>query len=338
MRFLVLALLLTLIGCTSPSKNKKLTTIVYTEYGSAAYSKESRDKYFSILKKTGANMASVLMTCQTKDKLSSEIDCDSENSPTQARLNAFFAQAQELGYQTSLRVYVDLLDGSWRALWDPKDKKKTFKNLQAVLERYGRYAAKKQIDLFIIGAEYEKLTQPTYESQWTNIIKAVRQNYSGAITYGANGNYSSYKKPEYAWVPFWSQLDFVGIDHYAPFTGKPASLINLTKHHKKFIKKYREATKQAAKPLFFSEVGFPTAAKGHQKPYEWKWTKTDPLDLSQQGTNILAFLTASSENQSVEGVAIWRYMSNQSKVYHGGYDLKHEAAASALKKGFRSMQ
>lgn len=333
-RGLLLILLLFVASCSTPEKTKPrpYTSVVYTEYGSAGYKPDVTKAYMTFLKTVGANTMSVLMTCMTKDKTSSAIDCDSYDSPKQKDIAKILKGAKSKGFKTSLRVYVDLKSGDWRALWDPTDKAEAFSQLEKTLTRFAKFSQKKGVDVFILGAELEKLTRPRYRTSWQKIIKKVRSVYKGKITYGANGNFSSYKTPEYQWVPFWDQLDFLGVDHYAPFPKeKTLTRDNLQTHHCSSIDKYQSVA--PAKPIYFVEVGFPAAEQGHLKPYEWRWKKETRLDLERQGQNIRAFLHCFWV-KGARGVTVWRYMSDSKNRHHGGYHLDHTEARSSLKSGF----
>jgi hypothetical protein len=321
-------------SCSFLNKKTFYKSVVSTEYGAAAYAEKNRKEYARLLKKIDGNMASILMTCQTENKTSSEIDCNSENSPKKENLTKMIKELQSQGFKTSLRVYVDLLDGQWRAYWDPKDKKQAFTQLKKILVKYAKYSERQSVDLFILGAEYEKLTRPEFKEQWVDIISSVRKSYKGLITYGANSNYSTYKKPEYQWIPFWSYLDFIGIDHYPSFDGQNPTKENLIKHHDKYINLYQSVQKD--RPLYFNEVGFPSAKNGYKKPYQWIWDKNEENNFDQQSINISAFLEALKEKKVV-GLSLWRYMPNESKVYPKGYNIEHPKAIKALKKGFQQL-
>ena len=65
-----------------------------------------------------------------------------------------------------------------------------------------------------IGAELDQLTGPQYLSYWTDIIDAVREVFSGALTYSASWNTASE-------VSFWNQLNYEGIDCYVPLSNAP---------------------------------------------------------------------------------------------------------------------
>lgn len=317
-------------SCSTPKKETYYKSVVYTEYGSAAYSKASNDSYIALLKSVEANMASVLMTCHTQNVKTNDISCTSANSPKKDKLLNLIHELKKNHFMISLRLYVDSEDGQWRALWEPEDKEEAFKNLKNTLVEYAEFAQNASVEVFVIGAELEKLTRPIYKNKWIEIISAIRKVYKGKLTYGANSNISSYETAEYQWVNFWDQLDFVGIDHYPPYEGVP-TLENLVKHNKDFIKKYNSIAQ--GKKIYFNEIGFPSAKNGIKKPYEWKWDTTETLDYNQQAINFKSFLV-STKNENVIGAALWRFMPNESKIHPAGYLINNEATIKAVKESF----
>ncbi|WP_419212713.1 glycoside hydrolase family 113 [Maribacter sp. X9] len=66
------------------------------------------------------------------------------------------------------------------------------------------------MDILCIGTELEPFVQsrPAY---WNRLIKQIRGTYKGKLTYTSNWE-------EFDRVPFWKQLDYIGIDAYFPLS------------------------------------------------------------------------------------------------------------------------
>ncbi|OFZ67557.1 MAG: hypothetical protein A3D92_17655, partial [Bacteroidetes bacterium RIFCSPHIGHO2_02_FULL_44_7] len=73
---------------------------------------------------------------------------------------------------------------------------------------YASIAKNERIEMLCIGTEMKLFVQARPEF-WQRLIKAVRSIYRGKITYAENWD-------AYAEVPFWKQVDFIGIDAYFP--------------------------------------------------------------------------------------------------------------------------
>lgn len=293
------------------------TALVFTEYGSKAYSSKSNKLYKKTLLEGGLKHADLLYTCYVKDSEDSEIDCSTFDSPRLYRIRNLAKSFKSDGFQVTLRFYVDLKDGKWRAYWQPKDIKKGFQNLEKELKEFAEFAASVKADQLMIGSECEALTQPEYKAYWEKIITAVRSVFNGTVLYAANGNINKKAKPEYTWVPFWSSLDKVGINYYPPFKGA-INAKNLEAHHKKSIKKIVSFAKAQSKDLVITEVGFPLAKKGIYTPYEWRYSERDKADAGLRDLSLGLFLKT-AKAQNIGGIHFWRFLPDETKLHPLGY-------------------
>ena len=84
------------------------------------------------------------------------------------------------------------------------------KSYENFIITYAEMAEETKSELFCIGTELEQfvLMRPDF---WKGLIAKVRLVYSGKLTYAANWD-------EYPRVPFWQDLDYIGIDAYFPLS------------------------------------------------------------------------------------------------------------------------
>lgn len=75
---------------------------------------------------------------------------------------------------------------------------------------YLQMALTTNADAFCIGTEWKTFVVKRPEF-WNDLIQEVRSLYGGKLTYAANWD-------EYEDVPFWSKLDFIGVDAYFPLS------------------------------------------------------------------------------------------------------------------------
>ncbi|MDA7558434.1 glycoside hydrolase, partial [Flavobacteriaceae bacterium] len=97
---------------------------------------------------------------------------------------------------------------------------------------YAMLAESTKTEIFCIGTELEAFVK--YDSKyWLGLIKKIKSVYSGKLTYAANWD-------EYYKIPFWDQLDYIGIDAYFPVSNAQTPLVeeclNAWQLHKKAIK------------------------------------------------------------------------------------------------------
>lgn len=126
---------------------------------------------------------------------------------------------------------------------------------------YADIAAKMNAEILCIGTELEKFVakRPKY---WNQLILKIKKIYTGKLTYAANWD-------EFKRVPFWSQLDYIGVDAYFPLSDKKTPTVaefeNGWKRHKEEIERIQQKYK---KPILFTEYGYRSVDFTGKKPWE----------------------------------------------------------------------
>ena len=112
-----------------------------------------------------------------------------------------------------------------------------------------RVAAAYQVEYFCVGTEL-RIFVAQRASYWQRLIPQIKAIYSGKLTYAANWD-------DYQEVPFWNQLDYIGVDAYFPLTFKkepPVCLLQeLWQPYKEQMAAYSKAQQ---KPILFTEFGY----------------------------------------------------------------------------------
>lgn len=110
-------------------------------------------------------------------------------------------------------------------------------------------AIKYKVDLICIGTEY-RIAVKKREAFWRTLIKDLRKIYDGKLTYSSN--WDAYEK-----VPFWDDLDFIGISAYFPLSDieTPPTLM-LTYRWNKHIKKLKKFSGKHNRKILFTEYGY----------------------------------------------------------------------------------
>ena len=82
---------------------------------------------------------------------------------------------------------------------------------------YAKAATELNAEILCIGTELEEfvMNRPMY---WQELIKEIKEVYNGKLTYAANWD-------EFKRIPFWGQLDFIGIDAYFPLSDKKSPTV-----------------------------------------------------------------------------------------------------------------
>lgn len=138
---------------------------------------------------------------------------------------------------------------------------------------YADLAEETGVAIFCIGTELEAFVRAR-PGFWKTLIASVRQRYSGRITYAANWD-------EYSRIPFWKDLDLIGIDAYFPLSdARNPGLEDLRKGWKRWKTEIRNFQQAVGIPVLFTEYGYRSMDYTAKKP----WL----VDRSEEGVNLEA--------------------------------------------------
>ncbi len=157
-------------------------------------------------------------------------------------------------------------NGEWRGsirFDNHADWKKWSENYRSIILRQARACEAMGVEAFCIGTELTSIveSQPDF---WRKLIKDVRANYSGLILYAANWD------REFEIVPFWGEVDYIGISAYFPLSKKSfPSLRRLKRGWKKHLPRIEALSRRFDKQVVFTEVGYRSTAQAATRPWEW---------------------------------------------------------------------
>lgn len=138
---------------------------------------------------------------------------------------------------------------------------------------YATLAQETNVELFSIGTELEQFVanRPQY---WQNLIKEIRAIYKGKLTYASNWD-------EYKRVPFWNQLDYIGIDGYFPVSElETPTVANARAGWQPWKATLKAFAKAQSKQILFTEWGYRSMDYTGKEP----WVS----DHTIQGVNLQA--------------------------------------------------
>ncbi len=128
---------------------------------------------------------------------------------------------------------------------------------------FARIAAEEKAEMFCIGTEY-KIAAQKRENFWRTLIKEVRSFYDGNIIYSSN--WDGYQK-----VPFWDELDYIGISAYFPLTDmETPSLSKLKKEWKPIVNALKRFSKKKNKRSFSQSMDIFQSINVLTRPGYWK--------------------------------------------------------------------
>jgi len=214
--------------------------------------------------------------------------------------------AKSQGKGVMLKPHIWVRNG-WRdqiGFSDSKQWDEWFKNYSAITLQYAQVAQDGQADLFCIGTEMKQsiLEQP---KKWRELIKKIKNIYSGKLTYAANWD------REYQDIPFWDQLDFIGIQAYFPMKIEgEASVEKLKKSVTPYVDTMARFAKAKQKQILFTEFGYRSIQQNFAEPWDWPnqydvFTKLYCEDCQLRNYKVL--LHAVHDKPWFAGGYIWEY-------------------------------
>ena len=131
---------------------------------------------------------------------------------------------------------------------------KWFRNYEEVLMHYIRLLEEFKIESFCVGTELSEMQK--HADKWSKLIKNIRKEFNGGITYCAHWN-------AYEDLGFLDDLDYLSISGYFPLIKKEeeATLEKLVDSWKLIGENLKKFSKKTKKPVIFGEIGY-RSAKG----------------------------------------------------------------------------
>ncbi|NNF34293.1 MAG: hypothetical protein HKN68_09305 [Saprospiraceae bacterium] len=169
-------------------------------------------------------------------------------------------------------------------------------------------------EMLCIGTEY-KIAVQKRETFWRQLIQDIRSKYSGLLIYSSN--WDGFKN-----VPFWDDLDFIGISAYFPLLkDKTPSVKKLRRRWRPIVSKLKKYSKKQGKRIVFTEYGYLTVDGCAYKSWELE-KQVNQLSINQQAqANAYDALLTTFWNQDFwAGGFLWKWFPNG--MGHEGYPEK----------------
>jgi hypothetical protein len=205
-------------------------------------------------------------------------------TPSDADVVAAISALHAQGLKVMLKPHVDGSDGSWRGTFQPSDLNAWFASFTTFIDHYATLAQQNNVEMLCFGTEYVDLTVAGNLPYWTNVIKSIRGSYTGPLVYAAN---AVSIPDEFNQVPFWSQVDVIGLDGYFPLTNQNDPTIpqlvaawgNNMNGDNVVAAVTNFANAHSPQPVIFSEIGYRSVAGTNQRPYDYSFSGSyDPIE------------------------------------------------------------
>jgi len=242
------------------------------------------------------------------------------------------------GIATLLKPHL-WVDRSWPGairMQGERDWRLWFERYEALLVRWARWAEAAGIEGLCIGSELD--ASLAHEAEWRHLIRAVRSVYGGLLTY--NANWSHFEE-----VPFWDELDAIGVSAWFPLTGEPRpSLESLVARWQPIRARLARCAERVGRPVLFTEIGYLPREGAFLRPWEHDSTRA-PLAPECQATGYEAIARVFFDEPWFAGAIFWEWRLVEerppgwdrlpSTPLDGGYSPRGRPAEEVLRRVFR---
>lgn len=242
---------------------------------------------------TGANYVIFTPNGLQDTPQSEDICYENEANVTDDELCNMISYAKELGLKVILKPTVNCKNGTWRAhisffdedvICEPKwgNWFESYTNFQL---HYAKLAQSMHCEMVIAGCEM--VMSEHRETEWREVISAVRSEYKGLVSY----NTDKYQEHNVSW---WDCVDVISSSGYYPIDDLERQLDRI----ETVINQYK-------KPFFFAEMGCMSTEGSKYVPNNW--TLTGPVDLQGQADWYEAMFQAMEQRNFINGCALWSW-------------------------------
>ncbi len=285
---------------------KKIRGITLASWLPFEYESQESLEQIAKISDLGANHLTVLITAYQPHRHASFVAIDSNRTPRLSAVRQAVQNALAKGMQVTIKPHIDVDDGTWRAKISPRDPAAWFASYQTFLLPLARMADSLRLSPFIIGTELTGTLQ--FEKQWLDLIRNIRSVYSGKLVYAASWD-EAYQ------LPFWEEMDYAGINFYAPVTNRrePGKL-EILAGWQFWMNRVERLHNQIGKPIVFTEIGYRSIDGAGMAPHEFG--SISSLDMQEQADLYWAAFQATSDADWIKGMLWWNWLANGSGGIH----------------------
>ena len=263
-------------------------------YGSAAARRE-------LERMTAIGASAVALVPYAFTRAPSEPTIRFRTLETDARLVRSARQARELGLKTVLKPHLwagSVFHGAIE--FERKERFDIwFDDYRRWMLHFARLAEVHRFDALVIGNELAGLTG--HERAWRSLIEQVRRVYRGPLTYAAHW------ERELEHISFWDDLDWIGVNFYFPIAAEGAQPAIDSPQINRAAETIARVRDRYAKPVLFTEVGFPALATAAARPWE---ENASALDAGLQARCYSVWLERFARQPGVDGMFWWKWPSH----------------------------
>jgi hypothetical protein len=316
-------------GAPRPADRPRLSGLPYRGVAMQVQRIDLIDQYEKSIDEiadVGADTVSIVVDARQENGTSSRIFIDVRMTPTPEQLQRLIRHAKDRKLRVVLMPIV-LLDNprgnEWRGTIRPDSWTEWWDSYRQMQHHYAWIAQSSGVDLLVVGSEL--VSTEKYADEWRRTIREVRRTYKGQLTYSANWDH-------YNRVPFWDDLDLMGMNSYYKLGDNERVPVQEIKERWLDIQRDLLAfQRKIGKPLVLLEAGWCSLRNAASEP--WDYTRVgEPLDLELQRKLYEGFFEAWHGNASLGGFMIWEWPPGEGGPRDKGYTPEGKPAEKVMRE------
>lgn len=198
---------------------------------------------------------------------------------------------------------------------------------------FAKLAQETECKLFCIGTELELFIVNRTE-YWHNLIDEIKAVYMGKLTYAANWD-------EYKRVPFWNDLDYIGVDAYFPVSESETPTIEESRlGWKPWKDEMQTLSNSTNKKILFTEFGYRSVSFTGKEP--WKSDRSiNTVNLEAQSNATKALFDEIWNEDWFAGGYLWKWYLNHNEaggVENSRFTPQNKPAEGIIREYYKNLK
>ena len=165
---------------------------------------------------------------------------------------------------------------------------------------FANLAESEKVAMLCVGTEMGRVVKHRPQL-FVNLIKEVKNIYSGKLTYAEN--WDCFDK-----VPFWKDLDYIGVDAYFPITKKAnPSMEQLKEGWERYIPLFDSLSTQNDRKILFTEYGYRSIKRCSVEPWSYNRVDNALVDEKCQEKALKALFEMNWNQDYFAGGFLWKW-------------------------------